>query len=311
MDVDYPYPIKGKIGMTATLSYDWLKSLIVGSYAPRNLKLKLTSRTICFIDVRTGYKNVKFYRSFSWTDIDTYKVFMDRSNIRRWAEYYPRLGHLIYFEARKDFLREEAEHGLRMGAHVFANQICEIHDIVKRGCNALIVYGTRNQMLTVADAIYRSVGRWIGAYYYMRWSKPKVDLDQGYANVEVEVEGHTYNVTLIYARGRWGRGVDLENYDVMMIASPALKIPDTVLRAVGKNPYMYPTTYIEASIATVQSCFRIIRRRFYPTPKYVFIDTSLLSSLVYDHYPSWFKRLIHLSDKTRIVKNIELANQIL
>jgi len=301
----YPYAVRGKIGLTATLSLDWLSHVLTLLSPPDREELERSIINIA--DAYVNYRNVHFYKAVSWMPAEYYAK-LHRGEIRgEETELLERLKEYVAFGARKRYLETVGSFGLKLGLDVTLNQICEILSTCRHVDPILVIYGTKSQMMRVVEALRLGQRR--------RYPTPigmveivKVDYDRenNVGKCIAKTRMGTTHLDLIYARGKLGRGVDLEQYNAVYFASPPIKTPMSVKRYVGVSPLTFPLSYIDASIAIVQATFRVVRRVVYRTPKHIFLDITMLVPAYIDNFPTWFKHLINSARETETVRRIRM-----
>ncbi len=323
LDPDYPYPTLAKIGLTATFSPSWI-SLGMPLLVNEKLVEEVSSKLKVF-ELFVPYRNVIFAKCYIWLTARDYKYALDlisrvpvvdEEDIKKLGEALAK----IYEEGgtRKSFLLEPSDvyRGYYRSLEVLLNLLHELTYLCERyvkseNVKAIVFTGTRSQFDAFGlSARQASKDKLVVAHgvYIFRFGKFTMDKsrrDNFTIEVAVDNRGISYTLTFTYARSRFSRGVDLEDYDVAMIIAPPLKVPTTLAYAISRSSEDDILDYIDAS-ATVQQCvFRIVRRLSYPRPKLLIFDLNILKRPYSDYLTTFLSTNIITSVSTPLADLVE------
>jgi len=293
LDPSYPYAVRGKIGLTATLSRDWLRT--VESLLSPPHRDAARRRIINIVDIYVRYINVRFWRGIFWLTWENYENILARKRSAI-EQALSQLGESRQ-DKRKKMMETASSHFARTGLDVTMVALAEAERVGAASSEILYIFGTRGQVLKLAEAAalyYRKVRRTVTRLgTFTMTAPPRYDGENGLLEIYVQHDDKLYKLDITYARGRYGRGVDLEQYDTLIFMSPPLRVPLTLYRLIASGEDADRLNYVNAAIATVQATFRIVRRVVYrDRRKNILFDVSLLDDRYMKYYPGWFRFIL-------------------
>jgi len=317
LDPKYPLPYLLKVGATATFSKGYIASLL--RTIAEDIASKIAGADTVIVYGEAPYVNVHFYRILVWLSGDTYNRLV-KAGLRDLptivADISREREELMSGLARKALLLQptmsETLHRLarqhRKAIHfasdIFLNTVHEAVSILaRRGWlkdrhMVALFTGTKAQMLAIMRDLVTLSDLPEIEHGYARIKVRYATLDRellvGKATVRVEYGGKTSTLEMLigHARGRLGRGIDLDEYDVAIIMAPPLQLPTSLKSYLTRVHYEIRDIYQKAATATEQALFRVVRRCVYPFPKLILVENTLCSEQYMTYYtPTFRKRL--------------------
>lgn len=315
---NYPYPVRAKIGLTATLSTSWFENIFRELVHP-DIYSAITRRTSVIV-LEVDYVNLYYYIAYIFMFAHDYNFLVHciENNIPLTDEVLDVIrGSIEIFElagtaavrARKTIMSMTSasphlqRYGLSTAADILLNIIHEIsyamtHVLRQSMAKILLVFGTRAQMDEVGKVVAQlrdvlPIEHGVLKIENIDFAAP-VDIKRA-DNFALVVEA-TYRgkqklemyIATTFARSRFNRGIDLEEFNMAFIASPPLVPPGELSFIQTRSWLEAKQEYLQASAATVQIVSRPVRRTIYEEPKIVMLDFSLLSRPYLENYVDWF-----------------------
>jgi len=324
LDTEFPYPFRGQIGMSATLSKIYFTRGFARLLVDYEFLERLCRKAI-YVYYRVRYRNVTVYRASIWLRARTYEMLY---RIGRGAVADPEVVEREIMEAlteveaaghRRAMLSQPSDKiaGLTMAADVVLNALAEIHWICEREfqdkstVNVLLIAGTEPQFRAIAAAVVLlqrrpPVRHCDYTIEILRTARGRTrDVLLFTARVRKRVT-KTYRIMLTYARSRFGRGVDLPEVDLGFVLSPPMPVPTTIyfFRFQGEIEALLP--YMKKAADTVvQATFRIVRKLKPETKKVLVLERCLATPLYLQLYPEYYRDLVLAGRPTLVTQVLE------
>jgi len=330
LDPDYPYPVQAKIGLTATFSPNWL-TMGMPLLVPQQLVENILSKLKIY-EIYVPYRNLIFAKACIWLPAQEYRhairiieelPLVDEEDLKKISEGIQKVREL---GARKIFLLDDSEtfKGHAKSLEVLLNLLHELTHLLdrylaeKERINVIVFTGTRSQFDAFGIEASKVAKKrevyehGVYSFKFLNFTLDKSRRDNFTLEVEVvdrrgTCRGNVRYITLVftYARSRYSRGVDLENFDVAMIIAPPLKLPTTLAYVASRSSEDDVLDYIDASVTVQQCVFRIVRRLCYREPKLLIFDVEVLKRPYLDYITNFLSSNIILAVATPLADFVE------